>query len=345
MRYRKFVLVFSALILLFVGANCLVWNRWTEDLLTNTRYQGGDLARMGYIYRCKDFRSNNTDLPRRHLDIKDYDGRKIDMLTIGDSFSNGGGGGRNRFYQDYIASIDNMEVLNIPRYKDLTPLESVSIFCNNGLLDRIKPRYLLIGVAEKAALDMAAPIDFSRTISQERLKGYTVNDFYTPFPSPPRINNGNAKFLLYNALYQVSNHAVIGSVYIHPLSATFFTVPDGNHLFALNYKLLSTPAVIAGLNANLNGLSDKLAAKGIKLVFMPCVEKLTLYSDYVVNSPHPKSRFFEQLRELPKRYSFIDTKALLGEELRKGEKDIFYADDTHWSWKAPSRIFSAVRFP
>ena len=63
---------------------------------------------------------------------------------------------------------------------------------------------------------------------------------------------------------------------------------------------------------------------------MPCVDKYNLYSDYVVNNPYPRSIFFEKLRMLPKKYFFIDTKAILAAKLCKGEKDVFYADETHW---------------
>jgi len=77
---------------------------------------------------------------------------------------------------------------------------------------------------------------------------------------------------------------------------------------------------------------------------MPSVDKYNLYSRFIVDNPYPDSRFFEELRKLPKRYVFIDTKKLLLGELERGEKDLFYPDDTHWSWKAPKRIFSEIRF-
>lgn len=77
---------------------------------------------------------------------------------------------------------------------------------------------------------------------------------------------------------------------------------------------------------------------------MPCVDKYNLYSNYIINNPYPRSIFFEELRKLPKRYHLIDTKAILTEEVRKGEKDVFYADDTHWSWKASKKVFETIKF-
>lgn len=329
---------------LFIGGNYLIWITWTKDLLTNKNFQGGDLARMGYIYGSKDFRKNSTDLPRHHVNIKDYDGRRIDMITVGDSFSNGGAGGKNSFYQDYIASLNGFEVLNIPRHRDLDPLTTVSLFANNGFIDRIRPRYVLISIAETGALDMAAPLNVSRHVTEDQLKNYEVFDYYTPFPSPPFINNGNFKFLLYNMLYPLSDHAVFGGVYVHRLSHHLFSVPKSDQVLFLRYKRLPTPAIMQGINNNLNQLAELLDRKGITLVFMPCVDKFNLYSDYIINNPYPRSNFFEDLRKLPKRYRLIDTKAILAEEVRKGEKDVFYADDTHWSWKASKIIFENVRF-
>jgi hypothetical protein len=74
------------------------------------------------------------------------------------------------------------------------------------------------------------------------------------------------------------------------------------------------------------------------------VDKYTLYCKWLRRKKYPESPFFEMLRPLPKRYRFIDTKQILRAELERGEKDVFYADDTHASWKASQRIFTLERF-
>ena len=87
-----------------------------------------------------------------------------------------------------------------------------------------------------------------------------------------------------------------------------------------------------------------MRAKGISLYFMPCVDKYTLYNDYIPDNPYPRSILFEVLRELPRNYELIDSKKILREALANGEKDVFYSDDTHWSRKASKRIFERVEF-
>jgi hypothetical protein len=94
------------------------------------------------------------------------------------------------------------------------------------------------------------------------------------------------------------------------------------------------------LNDNFNTLQALLEKKGIKLYFMPAADKSNVYADYIVSKEYPKSHFFERLRELPKAYGFIDTKKVLKKMVDEGVKDVYYKDDTHWSYKASKAIFS-----
>ena len=300
---------------------------------------------MGYIDTSKQLRRDIDDLPRRHVELKNYLQGTFDVVTIGDSFSNGGAGGRNRFYQDYLASISGKNVLNVPPYKDLDPLSTASIMLNSGFLETLHPRYLLVSMHEWGYLPaLASALDFSVTPDREALKRLKHVDYNVPHPVLTYINDGNVKFVLNKLLYRFSDHAFFSRVHKRRLSQPLFSVPDDSGLLFLRMKTTSDNKALQSLNSNLNVLAERLSSRGITLVFMPCVDKYNLYSDYIVNNPYPRSNFFEKLRKLPKRYRLIDTKAILAEELRKGEKDIFYADDTHWGWKASKKIFENVRF-
>jgi len=71
---------------------------------------------------------------------------------------------------------------------------------------------------------------------------------------------------------------------------------------------------------------------------MPAVSKYDLYSKYIINNTYSQDKFFDNFRTMKKDYIFIDTKEILGKELENGVKDIFYCDDTHWSYKASQAI-------
>lgn len=344
MRYRRLVISFIALMSIFVGTNYVIWKSVTEDLITDRHYDGGDLSRMGYVPESKMYRHTTTDLPRQHIELSDYDGRHVDMLTVGDSFSSGGGGGYNRFYQDYIASYDNFDVLNFNPPKELDFISTISILLNNGFLKQSQPRYVLIGATEIGWQEWSHHINFEQNKSMTDLAKLPLRNNFGKLPHVSVMNNGNIKFLLFSMLYRFSDNAVFSKVYKTTLTKQLFSVPDENKLLYLPYRHIPSSMDIERLNQNLNELSDRLNSSGIRLIFMPFPDKYTLYARWIENKKFPESQFFEYLRPLPKHYLFIDTKALLQDALERNVKDVYYADDTHSSWKASEKIFSTLHF-
>jgi len=74
------------------------------------------------------------------------------------------------------------------------------------------------------------------------------------------------------------------------------------------------------------------------LFFMPVVDKYDLYYNYISNNPYEKNYFFDILKVLDKQYTMIDTKNILNDLIIDNIKDVYYADDTHWSYKASEAI-------
>jgi hypothetical protein len=357
MTHKRYTVVTVLLLIAFVAVNFAIWKCCTEVLLTK-KYDGGDIARMGYILGSKQYRKVVNDLPRRHIGLKEYDGQPVDVLTIGDSFSMGGGEGRNSYYQDVIATIGNCTVLNVypyptdDRIAGFSPLSTLAVLMNSGYLDVIKPRSILIeSVVRYSVPRFVRPLDLSRRDSLENVRKYYAATTYglDYLPRVGFINNGNFKFLYTNLLYHFSDNAFRGIVYRRELDRSLFTAQDDRTLIFHNEDLSMIPyinRVTVGLvNDTFNRLADLLAAKGIRLYYMPIVDKYDLYSDFIVGNPYPKNPFFDELRKLPRSYTLIDTKAILLPMLQAGEKDVFFADDTHWTWKATRRVFQTVRFP
>jgi hypothetical protein len=356
---KAFIRYFVLFLAVFIACNAVIWSCFTRDLRKSDRPGRGDLARLGYMSGIISFTQEAPKLPRRHLELEEYNGQPVDMVTIGDSFSNGGGFGANRYYQDYIAFNSNLTVLNIEPFEDLDFVTQASLYANNGFLDRVQPKYyLLSSTAKYCVARFADNVDFDRTVSMEELASYKKYRFrYNLEQDSARIpdnvfrfvNEGNFKFLLYNICYRFSDHAFFSKTYQLPLDRTFFSGNRGTTLLCYrdDIKNLSylTPDTVAKINENLNRLADRLAAKGIHLVFMPVVDKYDLYFDYIVKNRYPRNTFFDMLRPLKRRYRLIDTKAILEEAIRNGVKDIFYVDDTHWTWKASKIIFESEKFP
>ena len=304
--YKRLSRFFLSFLSLFILYNLVIWNCFTADLMTNQRSEGGDLARLGYIHGVKCFRKNSCDLPRRHVEQEDYKGERIDLITIGDSFTNGGGGGKNRYYQDYIASINNISVMNIEPFKDMDLITLTSVYVNNGYLDTIRPRYLLLSSAEKyCASKFSSKLDFDKYISMEGFSslkrfGYRRNSDDIGEREKDNgfgfINEGNFKFPLYTLYYYFSDRAFFSKTYKMTLNVPLFSVKESTTLlfYRDDVKNLgrSSQGAIEQMNENLNRLADKLARKGIKLYFMPCVDKYNLYSEFIVDNRVPPQHLF-----------------------------------------------------
>ena len=355
-RHKAYTYVLLSLLFCYLIFNLVTWKLFTNRLLNDPDCPGGDLTRMAYISGSKTCRQNENNLPVKHIKRDQLNEQKIDVLTIGDSFSNGGGGGRNSYYQDYIASLNNFSVLNIPQYKKLDKISTISILNNNGYLDKIKPRFVLIEYSEKLCFtDFPDRIDFNKSISEKELEQYESVKYYQKTESADNrlvkldfFSQANYKLVRNSILYHFSDNAFDGQVYKAKLDRDLFSAKNADVLLFfhadIKYRKRYTAENIAKLNGYLNVLGDRLATKGIKLYFMPCVDKYNLYSKYIIDNKYPEGTFFEELRKLPKRYDLIDTKKILLKELEKGVIDLYHADDTHWSWKAAEQIFTQVRF-
>lgn len=314
----------------------------------------GDLARLSYQIDSIKLKKSENTLPKQHLEGAEYKGQKIDVLTIGDSFSNGGGGGKNGFYQDYIASINDFNVLNIRRLSFTRNSVAKTFFAlyNSGLLDEISPRIVLLSIGSRdmvprfgIELDWAFSSD-SQTILEE-MKEMKPQDLATyQLKDVPIVNAANFKLPYYAVSYKFT--PCIKSVCKLPLEESLFTVKADKEILVYRKSLkdlwMSTPENVASVNANLNRIAKILELKGIKLYFMPAVTKYDLYSDFITHNPYPKDPLFSLIEPLKKEYTLINTKEILIPLLRKGIKDVYHADDTHWSSKASEEIFMQTAF-
>lgn len=353
-KYKIFSIFFTILILASVLFHYITWNLISKKaLIVNNQIFTGDIARVLYkldsiYYRPSYLNKSANNLKKKHLNFIDINNAKIDIITIGDSFSNAATQGINPYYQDYIATMNEFNVLNINPFANYN--EIIYILNNSGLLDDLKPKAIILESVERAAIQRFTSaynteISVDKTILLNSLSTYQ-NPFIRGEQHIKFINNNNFKAFYNNVKLKLNKYYFFP--HVRKLNRDFFSVAAANDLLFIDADLkhipYSTKTNLIVLNNYMNNLAKMLKQKNITLYFMPAVDKYNLYEPYIVNNEYPKSTFFEYLRELPKEYKLIDTKAILKKELELGIQDIFYADDTHWSYKASEAIFRKVKF-
>lgn len=358
MSYKKFVKYVAGVLSLFLLFHMTIWVFFTSDLLEEPS-KGGDLARMAYALGSKYPREKEITLDKTHLDYAQYHGQAVDIVTVGDSFSFGLGGGKNPYYQDYIASLYDLDVLNItpfcqqPTDIQCNPINTIVTLLNSGALTQeIKPKMIVIESSEKYAVSrFSQDVDWNQSLlhndtvkrnnsAQEETESSGLLKF---------INTGNYKFLLYNFYYLNSPNAKGKSgVYKADLNTSFFSCNDDHTLLFyfedLNKIHMNMQSNIKRMNDNLNSLAKLLKKQNIGLTLLIAVDKFDLYSPYIIDNPYPDNPFFDIFDQEYKEYYSINSKQILAKELAQGKKDIFFSDDTHWSNFASEAIIRQTPF-
>ena len=342
LRNYFFVKFLFILLIFFVSFHAVIWIGFTSKIFD--RDDGlyiGDLGRISYQLDSLHPRKLEYTLKKRHLHRENWNFEQVDILTVGDSFSNADTGGLNPYYQDYLATFYDKKVLNLQRSSDKSnSMELLISLYNSGWLQRYKPKYIVLQSGGRYMLDTyAKPMDWNTTLHQN--DNDILADFKTTnshIPELSFINTANYRFLLYSLEYKFlkKGYKQIPKL---KLNQPFFSPKNySSRLLVVDKDIKNhtnqDDKRVHLLNENLNRLSKLLKTLDIKLFFMATADKYDLYYDFIVDNPYPKNYLFDLLREAPKEYYFVDTKAILLEALKKGEQDIFYADDTHWSYKA-----------
>ena len=188
-KFKKITFLWILSISVFLIFNFLIFFNYTSKVYPDTADTTiGDLARMSYMVDIIQERKNIVDLEKLHISQNEYKNETIDVLTIGDSFSNGNVGGKNSYYQDYISTIYNKKVLNLNMQNvgnTSNYIEIIALFANSGYLEKIGVKYVLIESVQREALVRFARNDLNLAIKTDKnletiFRNLKISDSFTP---------------------------------------------------------------------------------------------------------------------------------------------------------------------
>jgi len=314
----------------------------------------GDLSRLG-SFDTTEAVTKQVRYNTKHVEFEEYlrsgVSEHFDIITIGDSFSNGKGGA---YYQDYLTEQYGKTVLNV-KTGSYSAVQMLHLLDDLGYLDEIKPKTVILESVERNMQDYFGNVE-ANTLSTSReafmksqlIGNKTEIDAITAEGKllPSIMVDANMNFIE-NRIFALCHLGKLSDlVYITQLNRDEFTnLGQENMLLFLNDDLwyLKKQTNYKTINENLNMAADVLAKKKINMIFITAVDKYDLYYPYIKDHQgQQENLFFVEFEKLPKNYTFINTKQILRSLLADGEKDVYWSDDTHWSWKAQQVIVNEV---
>ena len=252
----------------------------------------------------------------------------VNVLTVGDSFSQQGSAG----YQTYMPG-EGITVANCRRSLYESPIQYASNILDWGVVDSTNIDVLVVEVVER---------DFALSIGN-----FKESKVEVPEPestSDKEERNANEWSLLRARDFILYRFAGRSPVYQVTLDKDYFNSKEPRSLYFYYVDVANGLTIDEALRPKVKEVFDLLTHKaherGIKLMLMMPVDKYDLYQDYIVDNPYPHpKRINEDVREiLGDIPEVMLCKDYLLPLLASGEKDVFLFDNSHWSWKGSQAV-------
>ena len=260
MSAKKYVACVAGFMFVFMAGNLALWH-----CAVKYSFIQEDLNRMG-SFATTDSLTRNVKYSKRHVELKDYlasvKKESFDILTIGDSFSNGGG---RVFYQDYLTEKYGLNIVNV--MFRMHCLEELYILMQSGMLDEIQPSVVILesvgrkvqsrlGTSEISLSAFSMTREGIERFLRNRVKktsGQLASGFFAPVMGEAIRN------YMSNVVYHARNPERLGlEVHIAGLDSEIFTNPGyENTLLYLRDSLqyLNNSPNAEMINKNLNNVA------------------------------------------------------------------------------------------
>ena len=310
----------------------------------------GDISRLAFLPFGHEYDNN---LEKRMLKktlyptIHNTDSLKyihVQVLNIGDSFSQLGKGG----HQNYLCQ-KGLTIANTDRNLYISPIQFAYNIMDKGIIDSTNAQILIVQVAERDFERYIESFDRGKT---DMIDGYDTSDASSSEEDANRWSIAGTKkpntWSLSRArdwmMYRIGRG---NPIYKSQLDKDYFSSKEPNQLYFYSYDITN------GVNINpknnkkvvqvFNMLCDKAQEKSLYLILMVAVDKYDLYQKHIVNNLYTAKTVNEDIeRILGKSPHLFLTKPYLLSLVEKGEKDIFRFTDTHWSYKASETIANGL---
>ncbi len=339
---RKFLIKISYTVLpvwlFFVSLAVYLWA--TGD---NT----GDLMRLALIKGGPEYRDSIclNLLPRVYYESVDNDSvmraSTRDVLVIGDSFSHGGGVGKEGDYVNYLAHDSERHVtVYTPLDPTLSsPMQIAYDLLKLGGVDSTCIKNLVVQEVERYVVGRHIEFTTQHT-SLARPEPKTVQN------TAPATPNAEASPLLRVKDYIFYHCFGANPIYDEKLRQPMVGGAQPDRLYFYNedvkFGIDVDDKALQKVKDCFDAVIDLAKERGVNLVILIACEKYDMYQDFILDNPYPAKTLNEDIAKwmAPELDRFVIAKQVLHPLLEQGVKDVYLFNDTHWS-PASSRLIAA----
>ena len=297
----------------------------------------GDLSQLGKIpmdvgYGARMYDPVFPDQMTRRYDRGDTLAR---VVTIGDSFSQQMPNG----FQNFLGHLLGEPVSNVTiDGTRMRPEQGASDLLMSGFFDSHPGvEWVVIESVERSLVEVWSKVDVGRDPGFVPILHAGMADAATPAAQESLGRYFSQGLDWLKLTVGIDNNPVCRV----RLSRPVFTTTAGEDILYFYeqdlWQLSATEGELSTVVERLKALHGLYAARGIKMLFMPAPDKYELYQHLAVDSPYPARELGAQLSAALDTLDFVvNPLPELRRRLDNGEKDLFMADDTHWSAKGAS---------
>ena len=307
----------------------------------------GDLMRLGLIGGAEGYTDSISArlLPDVYYTGQDNDSLlrldTCDVLVIGDSFSHGGGVGKQGDYVNYLAHNSGRKVVvfspNDPTLA--SPMQGAFDLLNLGIIDSTNVKNLVVQEVERYLVD-------------RHCKFVTTHDSIAR-PEPTTENTTEKEGQQYSPLLRVKDfffYHFFGAnpIYTARLSRPMFRSAEPDKLYFYNDD------VKLGFNVTeqqrqrvvecFEQVIELAHRQGVNLIILIAADKYDMYQDFITDNPYPVKTLNEDIRRwMPASGDhLIFSKDILHPLLEEGVMDVYLFNDTHWSPASSQVVADAI---
>lgn len=335
----------------------------------------GDLSQLGSYLFDKDYLSVMAYNPsfKRHVILSEditEEVRDSDVLIIGDSFTQIGYSNYMEYLQDLypthsVYGIHTYRYEKEWRYAHKSLEGSGRLLSFPGKTDVVMyllhyaerlPSTIIIESSEMWLMESVIRTNFD--VCEDSLEDYVGYD--TPLPSSVEkyekysqllVSLNPIKSILDGRAFNFAQDWIKRKVGLtgNPVKTSSLSKPmftnkgDESTLYYLPYVMIWQEEEVEKMRSIMMRIIDEGAKRGVNIIYMIIPLKQHLYGEYMKEKMSPATFLSNNLMDRAQDSHYLICQPVLSKMIESGEKDVFLANDTHWSYKGARACAEALK--